>query len=394
MTHRSGRHFLQIPGPTNVPDRILRAIDRPTIDHRGPEFGALGREVLSGLKQVFKTSGPVVIYPASGTGAWEAALVNTLSPGDRVLMFETGHFATLWRRLAERLGLEVDFVDGDWRHGVDPAQVEAKLAEDRAHRIKAVCMVHNETSTGVASRVAAVRKAIDGAGHPALFFVDTISSLASIDYRHEEWGVDVTVAGSQKGLMLPPGLSFNAISEKALAAAKTARLPRSYWDWEDMLLPNQTGYFPYTPATNLLYGLREAILMLLEEGLDKVFARHTRHGEATRRAVRAWGLEVLCQRPEEFSGSLTAVLMPKGHDADSFRKQTLERYDLSLGNGLGKLQGRVFRIGHLGDFNDLMLSGTLAGVEMGLTAAGVPHSKGGVQVAMDYLSGETQAQDR
>ena len=394
MTHRSGRHFLQIPGPTNVPDRILRAIDRPTIDHRGPEFGALGREVLSGLKQVFKTSGPVVIYPASGTGAWEAALVNTLSPGDRVLMFETGHFATLWRRLSERLGLGVDFVEGDWRHGVDPAQVEAKLAEDRAHRIKAVCMVHNETSTGVASRVAAVRKAIDGAGHPALFFVDTISSLASIDYRHEEWGVDVTVAGSQKGLMLPPGLSFNAISEKALAAAKTARLPRSYWDWEDMLLPNQTGYFPYTPATNLLYGLREAILMLLEEGLDKVFARHTRHGEATRRAVRAWGLEVLCQRPEEFSGSLTAVLMPKGHDADSFRKQTLERYDLSLGNGLGKLQGRVFRIGHLGDFNDLMLSGTLAGVEMGLTAAGVPHSKGGVQVAMDYLSGETQAQDR
>lgn len=394
MTHRSGRHFLQIPGPTNVPDRILRAIDRPTIDHRGPEFGALGREVLSGLKQVFKTSGPVVIYPASGTGAWEAALVNTLSPGDRVLMFETGHFATLWRRLAERLGLDVDFVDGDWRHGVDPAQVEAKLAEDKAHRIKAVCMVHNETSTGVASRVAAVRKAIDGTGHPALFFVDTISSLASIDYRHEEWGVDVTVAGSQKGLMLPPGLSFNAISEKALAATKTARLPRSYWDWEDMLQPNQSGYFPYTPATNLLYGLREAVLMLLEEGLDRVFARHARHGEATRRAVRAWGLEVLCQRPEEYSGSLTAVLMPKGHDADAFRKQTLERYDLSLGNGLGKLQGRVFRIGHLGDFNDLMLSGTLAGVEMGLTTAGVPHSKGGVQVAMDYLSGETQAQDR
>jgi len=389
----SGRHFLQIPGPTNVPDRILRAIDRPTMDHRGPGFGVLGREVLAGLKEVFKTSGPVVIYPASGTGAWEAALVNTLSPGDRVLMFETGHFATLWRRLAERLRLSVDFVPGDWRHGVDPQAVEAKLAEDRGHEIKAVCMVHNETSTGVASRVGEVRKAIDRAGHPALFFVDTISSLASIDYRHDEWGVDVTVAGSQKGLMLPPGLSFNAVSDKARKAAASAGLSRSYWDWDEMLKANETGYFPYTPATNLLYGLREAILMLLEEGLDNVFARHARHGEATRRAVRAWGLEVLCKEPAEYSGSLTAVLMPAGHDADAFRKATLERFNMSLGNGLGKLQGKVFRIGHLGDFNDLMLAGTLSGVEMGLAAAGVPHSKGGVQVALDYLGGDTAAQD-
>ncbi len=389
----SGRHFLQIPGPTNVPDRILRAIDRPTMDHRGPAFGDLGREVLAGLKAIFKTAGPVVIYPASGTGAWEAALVNTLSPGDKALMFETGHFASLWQRLAERLGLDVEYVPGDWRRGVDPAAVEAKLAEDRGQSIKAVCMVHNETSTGVASRVGEVRKAIDRAGHPALFLVDTISSLASIDYQHDDWGVDVTVAGSQKGLMLPPGLSFNAISEKALKAAKTARLARSYWDWEEMLKANQTGYFPYTPATNLLYGLREAIEMLLEEGLDRVFARHARHAEAARRAVRAWGLEVVCLDPAEYSGSLTAVLMPAGHDADAFRKTTLERFNMSLGNGLGKLQGRVFRIGHLGDFNDLMLAGTLAGVEMGLTAAGVPHGKGGVQIAMDYLSGETAAQD-
>lgn len=390
----SGRHFLQIPGPTNVPDRILRAIERPTIDHRGPEFGTLGREVLSGLKQIFKTEAPVVIYPASGTGAWEAALVNTLSPGDKVLMFETGHFATLWRRLAERLGLEVEFVPGDWRRGVDPAAVEARLVEDRGHAIKAVCMVHNETSTGVASRVAEVRTAIDRARHPALYFVDTISSLASIDYRHDEWGVDVTVAGSQKGLMLPPGLSFNAVSEKALKASQSARLPRSYWDWADMLKANEAGYFPYTPATNLLYGLREAIVMLLEEGLDEVFARHARHGEAARRAVRAWGLEVLCVNPAEYSGSLTAVLMPAGHDADAFRKVTLERYNMSLGNGLGKVQGKVFRIGHLGDFNDLMLAGTLAGVEMGLAAAGVPHNRGGVQVAMDYLSGASAAQDQ
>jgi len=387
MTYRSGRHFLQIPGPTNVPERILRAIDRPTIDHRGPDFGALGREVLAGLKDIFRTAGPVVIYPASGTGAWEAALVNTLSPGDRVLMVETGHFATLWRRLAERLGLAVEFVPGDWRRGVDPTVVEAKLAEDKDHKIKAVCVVHNETSTGVTSRIAEVRAAIDRAKHPALFFVDTISSLASIDYRHDEWGVDVTVAGSQKGLMLPPGLSFNAIGEKALKAAGSAALKRSYWSWDEMLTANAKGYFPYTPATNLLYGLREAIEMLLEEGLEQVFARHARLAEAARRAVRAWGLEILCVDPREYSNSLTAVLMPAGHDADAFRATVLERFDMSLGNGLGKVQGKVFRIGHLGDFNDLMLSGTLAGVEMGLAAADVPYRRGGLQAAVDYLAG-------
>ena len=383
----SGRHFLQIPGPTNVPDRILRAIDRATMDHRGPAFGEMTREVLAGLKTVFKTKAPVVVYPASGTGAWEAALVNTLSPGDRVLMFETGHFATLWRRLAERLGLTVDFVPGVWGRGVDPEAVEAKLTEDPGHQIKAVCAVHNETSTGVASRIAEVRAAIDRAKHPALFFVDTISSLASIDYRHDEWGVDVTVAGSQKGLMLPPGLSFNAVSDRARAASGTARLPRSYWDWEEMLKTNQTGYFPYTPATNLLYGLQEAIAMLQEEGLEAVFARHARLSEATRRAVRAWGLDILCQNPREYSDSLTAVLMPEGHDADGFRKVVLERYNMSLGNGLGRVAGKVFRIGHLGDFNELSLAGTLAGIEMGLETAGVPHGKGGVQAAIDYLAG-------
>ncbi|MFQ6018154.1 MAG: pyridoxal-phosphate-dependent aminotransferase family protein [Kiloniellaceae bacterium] len=383
----SGRHFLQIPGPTNVPDRILRAIERPTIDHRGPEFGDMGRDLLAGLKQIFRTEGPVVIYPASGTGAWEAAMVNTLSPGDRVLMFETGHFATLWRRLAERHGLEVDFVAGDWRRGVDPEAVEAKLAEDRAHAVRAVCVVHNETSTGVTSRVPEVRAAIDRARHPALFFVDTISSLASIDYRHDQWGVDVTVAGSQKGLMLPPGLSFNAVSEKAQKASEAARLPRAYWAWDEMFAANAKGFFPYTPATNLLFGLREALRMLLEEGLDNVFARHARLAEATRRAVRAWGLEILCVNPREYSNTLTAVLMPQGCDADAFRKVVLERFDMSLGNGLGKVQGKVFRIGHLGAFNALMLAGTLAGVEMGLEAAGVPHDKGGVQAALDYLAG-------
>jgi alanine-glyoxylate transaminase/serine-glyoxylate transaminase/serine-pyruvate transaminase len=382
----SGRHFLQIPGPTNVPDRILRAIDRATMDHRGPAFGEMGREILTSLKSVFKTAAPVVIYPASGTGAWEAALVNTLSPGDRVLMFETGHFATLWRRLAHRLGLRVDFVPGDWRRGVDPEALEARLAEDPDHEIKAVCAVHNETSTGVTSRIAELRAAIDRAKHPALFLVDTISSLASIDYRHDEWGVDVTVAGSQKGLMLPPGLSFNAISDKARAASETARLARSYWDWEEMLKTNATGYFPYTPATNLLYGLQEAIVMLQEEGLEAVFARHARLAEASRRAVRAWGLEILCLDPREYSDSLTAVLLPEGHDADGFRKVVLERYNMSLGNGLGKVAGKVFRIGHLGDFNELSLAGTLAGIEMGLAAAGVPHDKGGVQVAIDYLA--------
>jgi alanine-glyoxylate transaminase / serine-glyoxylate transaminase / serine-pyruvate transaminase len=391
MAYQSGRHFLQIPGPTNVPDRVLRAIDQPTIDHRGPAFQRLGKELLEGLKAIFKTKGPVVIFPASGTGAWEAALVNTLSPGDKVLMVETGHFATLWSRMAGRLGLELDFIPGDWRHGVDPGAVEARLAEDRARKIKAVCIVHNETSTGVASRVAEVRKAIDSTRHPALFMVDTISSLASIDYRHDEWGVDVTVAGSQKGLMLPPGLSFNALGEKARAAAKTARLPRSYWSWEEMLAANAGGFFPYTPATNLLFGLREAIAMLLEEGLDNVFARHDRHAEATRRAVRAWGLEVLCLDAREYSSSLTAVLVPPGHDADAFRKTTLERFNLSLGNGLGKLQGKVFRIGHLGDFNDLMLAGTLAGVEMGLLAAGVEVKASGVATALAYLGGNYAA---
>jgi alanine-glyoxylate transaminase/serine-glyoxylate transaminase/serine-pyruvate transaminase len=390
MPHRSGRHFLQIPGPTNVPDRVLRAIDNATMDHRGPEFGRMGLEILEGLKAVFQTKQPVVIYPASGTGAWEAALVNTLSPGDRVLMCETGHFASLWQKMAAKLGLAVELIPTDWRRGADPAAVEAKLAEDRGQSskaaIKAVCIVHNETSTGVTSRIGAVRKAIDTAGHPALYMVDTISSLASIDYRHDEWGVDVTVAGSQKGLMLPPGLSFNCVSEKARKASQSAKLPRSYWSWDEMLSNNKSGYFPYTPATNLLYGLREALKMLQEEGLANVFARHTRHAEATRRAVRAWGLEVLCAVPEEYSSSLTAVVMPAGHDADKLRKIILDAYDMSLGTGLGKLAGKVFRIGHLGDFNDLTLAGTLAGVEMGLALAGVPHKKGGVLAALDHLA--------
>jgi alanine-glyoxylate transaminase/serine-glyoxylate transaminase/serine-pyruvate transaminase len=387
MTRRAGRHFLQIPGPTNVPDRVLRAIDFPTMDHRGPEFGTIGKEVLAGMKRVFKsTQGEVVIYPASGTGAWEAALVNTLSPGDRVLMYETGHFATLWQKMAAKLGLEIEFIASDWRRGADPEAIEKKLRADADKRIKAVCVVHNETSTGVVSRVPEVRKAIDAAKHPALFMVDTISSLASIDYRHDEWGVDVTVAGSQKGLMLPPGLSFNCISSKAMAASKAARLPRSYWAWDEMIANGKTGYFPYTPATNLLYGLREALRMLLdEEGLDTVFARHQRHAEATRRAVRAWGLEVFALDPREYSGSLTAVMMPAGHDADRLRKIILEAFDMSLGTGLTKLGGKVFRIGHLGDFNDLTLMGTLAGVEMGLELAGVPVKKEGVQAAMEYL---------
>ncbi|HEX5477873.1 MAG TPA: aminotransferase class V-fold PLP-dependent enzyme [Burkholderiales bacterium] len=388
MPRNPGRHFLQIPGPTNVPDRVLRAIDFPTMDHRGPDFAELGKAVLDGMKRVFQTKrADVVIYPASGTGAWEAALVNTLSPGDRVLMAETGHFALLWQKLALRLGLEVEFLPGDWRHGADPEAIEKRLRADTDQRLKAVCVVHNETSTGVVTRVADVRRAIDAAGHPALFMVDTISSLASLDYRHDEWGVDVTVAGSQKGLMLPPGLSFNCISGKALAASKGARLPRSYWAWDDMLAHGRNGYFPYTPATNLLYGLREALRMLLdEEGLEAVFERHQRHGEATRRAVRAWGLEVLALDPAEYSGSLTAVMTPPGHDADRVRKVILEAFDLSLGTGLGRLSGKVFRIGHLGDFNDLMLMGTLAGVEMGLSLSGVPISQKGVAAAMEYLS--------
>ncbi len=385
MAFRSGRHFLQIPGPTNVPDRVLRAIDYPTMDHRGPRFGHLGLEIIEGLKYVFQTQQPVVIYPASGTGAWEAALVNCFSPGDKVLMVETGHFASLWQKMAGKLGVEVELIATDWRHGADPAAVEARLAEDTAHAIKAVCVVHNETSTGVTSRIPLIRGALDAASHPALFMVDTISSLASIDYRHDEWGVDVTVAGSQKGLMLPPGLSFNAVSEKARRAGEKARLPKSYWDWEDMIAANKTGYFPYTPATNLLYGLREAIVMLKDEGLHGVFARHARHAEATRRAVRAWGLEILCANAEEYSNTLTAVMMPAGHDADALRRRILEAYDMSLGTGLGRLAGKVFRIGHLGDFNDLALAGTLAGVEMGLALAGVPHQQGGAQAAMQYL---------
>ena len=387
MPRAAGRHFLQIPGPTNVPDRVLRAIDFPTMDHRGPDFGVLGKEVLEGMTRVFKTTGHVVIYPASGTGAWEAALVNTLSPGDKLLMYETGHFATLWQKMARRLGLEPEFIAGDWRSGADPQAIEARLRDDKEHRIQAVCVVHNETATGVVSRIGEVRRAIDAAKHPALFLVDTISSLGSIDYRHDEWGVDVTVGGSQKGLMLPPGLSFNAVSQRALAAAKTAKLPRSFWDWGEMIASNKDGYFPYTPATNLLYGLREALRMLLEEeGLENVFARHQRHAEATRRAVRAWGLEVLAKNPAEYSGSLTAVLMPAGHDADRVRKLILENFDMSLGTGLGKLAGKVFRIGHLGDFNDLMLLGTLAGCEMGLELAGAPIKREGVKAAMDYLA--------
>lgn len=385
-SHPSGRHFLQIPGPSNVPDRVLRAIDNATIDHRGPEFAVLGKAVIAGMKKVFKTDADVVIYPASGTGAWEAALVNTLSPGDLVLMAETGHFASLWKKLAGKLGLEVEFLEGDWRHGADPERIAARLAADTAHRIKAVCVVHNETSTGATSRIGAIRAAIDRSAHPALFMVDTISSLASVDYRHDEWGVDVTIAGSQKGLMMPPGLSFNAISAKARAASKGAALRRSYWDWEEMLAINPTGYFPYTPATNLLYGLHEALAMLFEEGLEHVFARHERHAEATRRAVRAWGLEILCVGAGEYSPVLTAVLLPEGYDADALRKLVLERFDMSLGQGLGKVSGKVFRIGHLGDFNDLTLCGTLAGVEMGLGLAGVPHRKGGAQAAMDYLA--------
>lgn len=382
----TGRHFLQIPGPTNVPDRVLRAMDMPTMDHRGPEFAQLTLEILKGLKQVFKTDADVVIYPASGTGAWEAALANTLSPGDKVLMFETGHFATLWQGIAKDLDLEVEFVAGDWRHGVDPAEVEARLSADSNHEIKAIMVVHNETSTGVTSRIADIRKAIDSSGHPALFMVDVISSLGSIDYRHDEWGVDVTVGGSQKGLMLPPGLSFNAVSAKALEASKKATLPASFWRWQPMINANKSGFFPYTPATNLLYALRESLKMLVEEeGLDNVFARHQRHAEATRQAVRAWGLEILCLNPEEYSGSLTAILVPEGHDADHLREVILKRYNMSLGTGLSKVQGKVFRIGHLGDFNDLMLAGTLSGVEMGLSAAQIPFTKGGINAALDYL---------
>jgi alanine-glyoxylate transaminase / serine-glyoxylate transaminase / serine-pyruvate transaminase len=385
VTMHTGRHFLQIPGPTNVPDEVLRAMGAPTMDHRGPEFAPLTLRLLDAVKPVFGTAGPVVIYPSSGTGAWEAALVNTLSPGDRVLCFETGHFATLWRNMASGLGLDVEFVPGDWRHGADPQIAQERLAADTSRSIKAVCVVHNETSTGVTSRVADIRRAIDAAEHPALLLVDTISSLGSIDYRHDEWGVDVTVAGSQKGLMLPPGLGFNAISGKALEASRTAALPKSYWDWKPIIEANKGGFFPYTPATNLLYGLDEALRMLHAEGLPAVFARHARHAEATRAAVRAWGLEVLCADEREYSGSLTAVLMPAGHDADKVREIILERFDMSLGTGLGRLAGRVFRIGHLGHFNDLTLAGTLAGVQMGLQLAGTPIAPAGVDAALDVL---------
>jgi alanine-glyoxylate transaminase / serine-glyoxylate transaminase / serine-pyruvate transaminase len=386
MTRRPGRHFLQIPGPTNVPDRVLRAMDYPTIDHRGPDFARLTHEVLEGLRPVFQTRGSVVIYPSSGTGACEAALINTLSPGDRVLIMETGWFSHIaWRHPAEKLGLRVDYVPGTWRRGASPETVEERLSADRTHGIKAVVVVHNETSTGVTSRIADVRRSMDNARHPALLIVDTISSLASIDYRHDEWGVDVTAAGSQKGLMLPPGLGFNAVSDKALAAAKSSKMPKAYWDWEPMLKNMASGFFPYTPATNLLYAMREALAMLHEEGLTEVFARHQRHGDATRAAVRGWGLEVLCEDPREYSNSLTAILMPDGHDADRLRTLILEKFDMSLGTGLGKLAGRAFRIGHLGSFNDLMLAGTLCGVEMGLRLAGVPHTDGGVMAALDSL---------
>jgi len=385
MIH-TGRHFLQIPGPTNVPDRVLRAIDRPVIDHRSPEFAKLAVEVLEGLRPIFQTRGSVVIYPGSGTGAWEAAIVNTLSPGDRVLMFETGHFSQLWRQLAENFGVQVEYLPGNWRHGAVPSEIEARLAADKDRSFKAVLVVHSETSTGVTSRISEIRAAMDRVHHPALLMVDAISSLGSLDFRHDEWGVDVTVAGSQKGMMLPPGLSFNAISEKALAASKTAKLPRAYWDWQQMLESNRTGFFPFTPAINMLFGLREALQMLGEEGLPNVFRRHQRHGEATRAAVRTWGLEINCEEPREYSKALTAVRMPEGHNADNLRKIILENFDMSLGAGLSKVAGKVFRIGHLGSFNDLMLAGTLSGVEMGLRLAGVPHKDGGVAAALDSLT--------
>ena len=384
MIH-TGRHFLQIPGPTNVPDRVLRAIDRPVIDHRGPEFAKLGMEVLENIRPVFQTTGPVIIYPGSGTGAWEAAIVNTLSPGERVLMFETGHFSLLWRQLAERFGINVEYVPGNWRSGAAAAELESRLASDQQHIFKAVMVVHNETSTGVTSRISEIRRAMNNVHHPALLIVDTISSLASTDYRHDQWEVDVTIAGSQKGLMLPPGISFNAVSEKAIAANKRAKMPRSYWDWQEMLKPNQAGFFPFTPATNMLYGLREALLMLQEEGLPNVFRRHDRHAEAARAAVRAWDLEIVCENPREYSSSVTVAFMPKGHDADQLRNVILENFDMSIGAGLSKLIGKVFRIGHLGSFNDLMLAGTLSGIEMGLRLAGVPHKEGGVTAALECL---------
>ena len=385
----SGRHFLQIPGPTNVPDRVLRAIAAPTIDHRGPEFAGLFREIMPDLQRVFGTEGPVLIFPSSGTGAWEAALVNTLSPGDAVLTPETGHFAALWTRMAVRLGLRPETQPGDWRHGADPDAIGRRLADDAAHAIKAVLVVHNETSTGVTSRVPEIRAAMDRVRHPALLIVDTISSLGSMPYHHDEWRIDVTVGCSQKGLMLPPGLGFNAVSARALAAAARAALPRSYWDWNPVLEANEHGFFPYTPPTNLLYGLREALAMLHEEGLAAVWDRHARHAEATRRAIRGWGLNVQCADPREYSASVTAVVLPSGHDADKVRQIILDTFDMSLGTGLGRLAGRVFRIGHLGHFNDLSLAGTLCGVEMGLELAGVPVERNGIAAALDHLRATT-----
>ncbi len=387
MTLHTGRHFLQIPGPTNVPDRVMRAMAQPVIDHRGPEFAQLGLEVLESVRHVFKTKNPVVIFPSSGTGSCEAALANTLSPGDRVLICETGWFSHIaWRRVAERIGLNVEYLPGSWRKGASPSAVEAALDADTAHSFKAVVVVHNETSTGVASRIGEIRRAMNRARHPALLIVDAISSLGSIDLRHDEWEIDVTVTGSQKGLMLPPGLGFNAVSEKALAASKTSKMPRAYWDWDEILKSNKSGFFPYTPATNLLYALREALEMLREEGLENAFRRHQRYGDATRAAVRAWGLDILCEEPSEYSNSLTAVVLPDGHNADRLREIILEKFDMSLGTGLGQLAGKVFRIGHLGAFNDLTLAGTLSGVEMGLALAGVPHKPGGVQAALDSLA--------
>jgi alanine-glyoxylate transaminase/serine-glyoxylate transaminase/serine-pyruvate transaminase len=385
MALHTGRHFLQIPGPTNVPDRVLRAMDMPTIDHRGPEFAELGFEVLKASQSVFQTTQPVIIFPSSGTGAWEAAIVNALSPGDKVLMVETGQFAMLWRRLAERCKLDIDMLPGDWRRGANAKEIEARLAADKQHQIKAVMVVHNETSTGCVSDIPAVRAAMDRVKHPALLMVDTVSGLGSLDYRHDAWGVDVSVSGSQKGLMLPPGLGFNAVSEKALAASKANSSIRSYWDWQEIIAANKAGSWPYTPATNLLYGLKEAIAMLHEEGLANVFARHKRHAAAARAAARAWGLDIVCQDPADYSPALTAVMMPPGHDADQFRDIVLKHFDMSLGTGLARLKGKAFRIGHIGHFNDLMLMGTLSGVEMGLDLAGVPHQAGGVLAAMDIL---------
>jgi alanine-glyoxylate transaminase/serine-glyoxylate transaminase/serine-pyruvate transaminase len=391
MTYQPGRHFLQIPGPTNVPDQVLRAIDKPTIDHRGPEFAVLAKECLEGIKTIFKSKDPVIIYTASGTGGWEAALVNTLNPGDKVLASDTGQFAALWTKMARNMGFDVELIPGDWRHGVNANEIGARLAADKSHEIKAVMAVHNETSTGVKSDIVAVRKAMDEAKHPALLMVDTVSSLGSIDYRHTEWRVDVAIGGSQKGLMLPPGLSFNALSQKAIEASKTSKYPKSFWRWDDMLEMNTKGFFPYTPATNLFYGLKEALALLHLEGLENVFKRHSRHAEATRRAVKTWGLEICALEPCEYSDTVTSIFLPDGFEEAAFRALVLEKFNMSLGAGLGRLTGKVFRIGHIGNLNDLMLAGTLAGVEMSLELAGVPHKKGGVDAAMAYLSEQAKA---